>query len=111
MSHMPEKLIIEFRHAKHYISVFFLYEEAYRAWMYSKKRWRKYNLFSTQEFCVTNLQLNKLHNKTLQNQVSVMVSLMRLRDGFMMPVFLVTILKLIFVSLSSGKKDFCSFVQ
>ena len=27
---------------------------------------------------VTNLQLNKLHNKTLRNQVSVMVSLMTL---------------------------------
>ena len=27
---------------------------------------------------VTNLQLNNLHNKTLQNQISVMVSLMTL---------------------------------
>ena len=80
MSHMPKKLIVEFRHAKHYTSGFFLYEEAYRALIYSKKRRRKYNLFITQEFCVTNLQLNKLHNKMLQNQVSVVVSLMRLRD-------------------------------
>ena len=47
----------------------------------------------------------------LQNQVSVVVSLMRLRDWFMMQVFLVTIFKFIFVSLSSSIKDFCSFVQ
>ena len=31
----------------------------------SKNRRRKYNLFSTHEFHVTNLQLNKLLNKTL----------------------------------------------
>ena len=43
---------------------------------FSKNRRRKYSLFSTQGFMLPmNRQLNKLHDKTLRNQISVMISL------------------------------------
>ena len=70
---------------------------------FSKDRRRKYILFSTQEFHVTNLQLNKLHNKTLQNQVSVMVSIITSWDWG-------AVFKFMFVPASAGIKDFCSFL-
>ena len=43
-----------------------------------KEQTKKIQIILYSEFHVTNLQLNKLHNKTLRNQVSVMVSLMTL---------------------------------
>ena len=43
-----------------------------------KEQTKEMQFISYSEFHVTNLQLNHLHNKTLQNQVSVMVSLMTL---------------------------------
>ena len=44
----------------------------------------------------------------MQNQVSVMVSLMTLWDWFMTSVFWVAIFKFIFVSMSTGTKDSAS---
>ena len=43
-----------------------------------KEQTKKIQFIYYSEFHVTNLQLNKLHNKTLRNQISVMVSLMTL---------------------------------
>ena len=57
-----------------------------------------------------SLQPNELHNKTLQNQVNVMVPLMTLWDWYMTSVFWDAIFNFIFVSVSTGTKDFCYFV-
>ena len=54
-------------------------------WVKSAKKGNKKENFLLKqiyEFYVTNLQLNKLHNKALKNQVSAMISLMTLQYWF-----------------------------